>query len=625
MPSEGNGLLAVLLITGSRPGPKLVFHWPCAPSERHEPSDNAHAGDALESGPENLTGDGLEAESGSQKRRGGDQSKTILGYSIDGLEKLLSPGRWSDRKKFEVCLDGVTFLGHPVFAREDGTWSKSSQQRERASREATSTELSGQHSRDQSPTISRTAPSSVLITATPARTVPTFTHAESFDSHGDLSLATSMNSTSTASAVAAEQMNMFHVVFAITSDSKLSPMDLYQSIAKPLSKELHYCQQQSSFVAAESRNLLAMMTNGRMDTSSNAETWAQMASSSKLASALKEVYERIAMGETANVRLNEIAISLQLPLVGSDHAVEISPHHGLLLLEEKDTLLRDLAHADPSPLVPFIQGHTPTKSLQKLAARLSVPLADILHVVRHMLKWRKAKLIAPLHPRNTYVVSSDAPIDQLSKHSTQYARSFAGLPSLPQILRILSGRPIRYGMLISSKDHREMYMALLAWLARHGFVSQLKTFAWLRSSGDGSGAKTQPAVQRRTRPESGQSLLSPQLRPTADDDAVSVGSHQTTIIRTGSLQEASQDSENVATLVPEPLKPMEEEEVMLTRIKDKIVDSDLKDRFGSLLRYFDGQHALEDIAAREGLKRAQVEAWINELDATGSLVTYRSV
>jgi hypothetical protein len=42
------------------------------------------------------------------------------------------------------------------------------------------------------------------------------------------------------------------------------------------------------------------------------------------------------------------------------------------------------------------------------------------------------------------------------------------------------GRPLKFGALIQSRDHRVPYMEILAWLVRHELVAQLKTVGWLQ-------------------------------------------------------------------------------------------------------------------------------------------------
>jgi len=49
---------------------------------------------------------------------------TVLGFSTSGLEKMLSPSLDLRKRKFEIMLDELVFLGYPVFVREDGAWRK---------------------------------------------------------------------------------------------------------------------------------------------------------------------------------------------------------------------------------------------------------------------------------------------------------------------------------------------------------------------------------------------------------------------------------------------------------------------------------------------------------------------
>jgi hypothetical protein len=64
-------------------------------------------------------------------KRGGSKAHTFveeqynyaLGYSLDFLVDLLSPPRALCNRKFEVCVDELVFIGHPVCISSDGKWS----------------------------------------------------------------------------------------------------------------------------------------------------------------------------------------------------------------------------------------------------------------------------------------------------------------------------------------------------------------------------------------------------------------------------------------------------------------------------------------------------------------------
>lgn len=50
------------------------------------------------------------------------QYNYALGYSLDFLGDLLTPPRVACNRKFEVCVDELVFIGHPVCTNSDGKW-----------------------------------------------------------------------------------------------------------------------------------------------------------------------------------------------------------------------------------------------------------------------------------------------------------------------------------------------------------------------------------------------------------------------------------------------------------------------------------------------------------------------
>ena len=372
---------------------------------------------------------------------------------------------------------------------------------------------------------------------------------------------------------------------------------------------------------------------------SSAALCSQMLENSELAWALKEVYEKISNGRVAGIRLSGMDMSLQISSKANDseREHELGQHSGLLLLEDKDSLLRDLSHPDASPLAYFIREHTPTKSLQKQAIKLGIPVNDILYLAHHLIKWRKARAIPTLHPRNVYVVGPEAPLDRLEDYAVEYGRLFSALPSLLQVLKILSGRPLKYGMLIPSRDHRAPYMDILAYLVRCKFVVQLKTSGWLQAPTEPKKKTKDVEINKNRRPVSVASLLSPQLRP-VDDDTASVSSERTAIPvstveaatkqsgkakRVEDQAEEHGNSQVIPRIIANPSAPPKEDAEGLQRIIDSIEDEELCDRLPSLYRYFNGEAALEEIAAMEGLKRSRLETWLDQLQADGILMTFR--
>jgi predicted transcriptional regulator len=588
----------------------------------------------------------------------------LLGHSVETLEKLLSPGRWSDGKKFEISVDGVTFVGHPVYAFEDGRWNKDEHDAGKTPRPGDETEGSkffkatargkGRSFHDYSP-------------------IP-----GSLDSYMGPSLGTSMDSTSTTSGVVADQINMFHVVFVLKSSAHLAKDEtfaMYNDHARRLSRALHYCQKEYNYVTEQTRRLTALKLKVKSAAATDSDSWARMIETSELAWALQEIYFQTRKGEIASFRLHGMEISLQLKNRfpsdrTNDHAdsKELSPFSALLLLVPKQELLAELLHTDSLLLASFIRELKPTKNLLKHAAMLGAPIKDVLYLAHHLIKWRKARLLRmPLHQRNIYAISSTAPLSDLDVHMAEYELRFPGhLPSLPSMLRVLSGKAIHFGQLPPSRDHRIVYMDILAFLVKHGFVKQVLTHGWLRvplnyeppSSGD------EHEKQDRTRPFPIASLLSPHLRAAPDDDeTISVSSERTALPPTtpasrpstattahrsnqrlstatqfaiptipGPGEErdahAAAATATASTIILSPSDPSSGETRLISKVKRGLAagGGDAEKR-GELLElmlpHLDGDHCLEEIAAAIGRKRARVEECLAELEGQGLLARVR--
>ncbi|KAI5370565.1 putative nitrogen permease regulator 3 [Septoria linicola] len=646
---HGEGLVAILLITRTRPGPRLVFHYPENPSHS---TKSAH---------ENIDNDDSETESDDdQDRQQGSQHITssivpddarrnldgaprpyghfVLGRSMESLEKVLSPGRWCDRKKFEINLNGLTFVGHPVYASEDGDWvpKKTAPPSKSTSRDATDMAEPDLDSHD-------------LTSPRPPGKAHDFSHVpDSFESQENVPFATSMQTTSSTGSdpTTDGNMAMFHVVFALRGNGVQSQSEIqavYHEVIKKLSRALHYCQKQANYVGSQSRRILALTAKAKQTHGEGSDLWTQLVENSELAWAIKEVFDRLSRVEVAGIRLNGMGMALRLNDT-TEHDktnAKLEPLSAILLLESKEQLLEDLSHPEALPLAAFIREHTPTKSLEKHAAYVGTSVDDILYLASHLIKWRKARLITPLHQRNTYIVAHTAPVAELQEHISAYHRLFPTLPTLPNMLKVLSGKPIKYGLLIPSRDHRTAYMKILSYLVRHKFVIQLRAFGWLNLPHNLlDNPQPRDSVADRRQHAARYSLLSTRTRA-VDDDVISVGSEQTAIAAPSSplskqsrrlsreTQSSAQNStdkqKKVPILIADPHEPGEEHAKLFDALKTSIQDSEMRQALPQLILHLDGKHAFEEIAAKEGWKRAKVEEWLADLESKEYLITARYI
>lgn len=194
-------LVAIILITSSRAGPRFVYHYPPIPSptgtaHRQNPpsrstpkssdsspsSDNEDGSSSDEDEPErsetptrrpgdrNFRRLSTSSHASRSSRRGhlgspdpstsrslrderrGEGSEdhenppweSVLGLGTDVWEKLLCPTPSWHKRRFEVGVNDLAFVGWPVFVREDGTWRKKKRKRKKTQSQAAGSEAPGE-------------------------------------------------------------------------------------------------------------------------------------------------------------------------------------------------------------------------------------------------------------------------------------------------------------------------------------------------------------------------------------------------------------------------------------------------------------------------------------------------
>jgi hypothetical protein len=426
---------------------------------------------------------------------------------------------------------------------------------------------------------------------------------------------------------------------------------------------------------------------------------------SSLARAIYTVYNGISNSKIASVTLSpEVSVSLQIPPLTSisqfpmptdtsypglwlttadnlspadadeapSRAIEsphqiMAKHFALLLLDNEATILKDVEASGGAlgpALAHYIRCSKPNKSFAQISAASGISLANVQLLASHLVYWRRARAIPPLHQRDTYIVSPNCDLSKLAAATVAYASAFPTLPSLPKMLSALSGTPRPYYSFIPSKDHKETYFAILAWLLRGGWVTQLRSFARVkvtpeiklaveqtlrreelekymsigrRSSnssdennkrdsvgddGDDNGERISSSSSSLQSHESGDNTPVPGVREANDQYGLS----DSYLNRNTSLSKAS------LILFPHRASPVESRwlDDIMSRFPDEFLTSTelasktpskpstannesskdanseitLKKCWPRFVKYFNGHDALEKIAVREGLKRS---------------------
>ncbi|KAF2460886.1 nitrogen permease regulator of amino acid transport activity 3-domain-containing protein [Lineolata rhizophorae] len=490
--------------------------------------------------------DELEEGEGVGDRHGADkesargrsaQWERLLGYQVEGLEKLLSPPDAFNKRRFEVGTDNLVWLGCPIFIRPDGLWKK---RRKKVKKEGKangwedagcldkgSNQDGGTGPDSEEEADSRENGTDGTESSTARDRAPSLPYVEGFEpgyGHGLISGApsgvaskapseTGSDTRSASTAGHEHDMTMFNVVFVLNPPAleyQLRVKEMYDNVVRTFAKALRLEQAKSSYVEKESARILKLKDKAKENKTPMSTLWPHVIHQSSLAKALAIIYNAISCSKIAHVNLDFASDwSFQIPQpistpclptptspqmpglwlttanlsVDEDDGEVLSEHTALLLLEDTETLIKEVesdSREFAAPLAFFLRNSDPTKSLVKLSAACSISLQDVQYIARRLIYWRRARPIPPLHRRDTYIVSPNADLRALPAATAAYAARFPTLPSLPQILNSLSQSPRPYNFLIPTKAHRPAYMEILAWLMRGGWVTQLRTFAWLR-------------------------------------------------------------------------------------------------------------------------------------------------
>ncbi|KAI9838465.1 MAG: Nitrogen permease regulator 3 [Thelocarpon superellum] len=724
-------LVAVVLVINTKAGPRLVFHYPPYPRDDLPPTYSTGKGaypdsDSDSSDVEPVSSDDeLGISSGrpgrtrrsrnpletdehdsaddSRKRRArGPAWETLFGFPTSALESILAPGRYLNKKKFELYLEPLVYVSYPVYVREDGFWRKKKERKEKSEMTGDDAEGKAQgatsadaHAGTNGSTETNGHAGSIVSEAANGAAAGAGTDEGASDEEGR-----SMKEDDT------NAMSMYNVILVLNPpelEHSLRVNEMYEHVAKKLSKALKYEQARSSWVSRESDLILSLKERAKEDGIPMSSLWHSILSRSGLAKALSGVFLSISTSKIAHVFINDrFDVSLQIPQLASisvlpsivepqmpgvwlttaniyneeDDGVEentFARYSSLLLLDDVENIVKDIDRENGPPplansLVKFVNIVKPTMSFLDVSTTHSISLSDIQVLSSHLIFWRRARAIPPLHQRDIYIVSPNADMRALPSATEAYAARFPTLPSLPKMLAMLAGHPRPYRNFIPSKDHREAYLDILAWLMKGGWVTQLRTFAWVRVS-----AEVQAAVAREEstkfqlqRQLQAQSSVSASSSREGSDPPLDNGSEPTptfttsralstsTITPTISASVSASASASTNTVInptststsastPPPSPPLPSATLPSAKILHnptkatssvsaqlahiaRVVFADvpeLQEAWPRLLKYLNGRHALEKIAVREAMKQKEVWRLLGLAEQRGALLVTR--
>jgi hypothetical protein len=461
-------------------------------------------------------------DDGSGRYRGGDYDwNSVLGFKVDALEKILTPSEEYNKRRFELGVEGIVFVGAPMFVREDGLWKKL----KRKKKKKTALEQIEDGDLVSNLSISDEDPKPEPF-AYPPGFEPGYGHGTPSipGSAAPSEAGSETRSNSTAGHDDNPDMTMFNVVFVLKPPAleyQRRVKEMYDNVTRKYAKALKYEQARFQYVWKESKRIIDFKQRAKENGESISVTWRNITAASPLAKSIAVLYDAISNDKIAHIHFDATfntsfqipqamstpylpnALEPQMPglwlttsnvMLDEDEA-PMTQHAALLLLEDPEVLIKDLggeSSENGATIAGLIRRIIPTKSLLKISKKHGISAHDMEYIASHLVYWRRARLIDPLSQRDTYIVSPNADMNYLPSAAASFARQFPTLPSLSKFLSLLSGTPRIYKSFIPTYEHRDTYLEVLAWLMRGGWVTQLRTFAWIRVTPE---IKAQVAVE----------------------------------------------------------------------------------------------------------------------------------
>ena len=444
----------------------------------------------------------------------------------------------------------------------------------------------------------------------------------------------------------------------------------------------------------ESLQMLTLKTERPMKS-----LWHKILEKSSLAAAMRDIYVAISSNSIANVRFMSdppVRLSVQIPkpyflsvppdydeeaMLGAfittashlggnhdgDDSENLNKHSALLLLDDEDKIMAEV-RADggelKDPLLEYLKILKPTSSSVPLKCRTcwtlliahhrflqtsqanAISLSDIRILAQHLIYYRRAIPIPPLHARETYILSPNSDNHALPAAALAWSTAFPLAPPLPTFLANLSSAPRPYKTFAPSKTHRPIYMSMLAWLLRSGWVTPLRTFAWVivwpeiryeveyaldaerikaayqdaiidaieeaqaeaAASSSSTSVTGSPPAQTLSSEAFAEKARLHRLREKAKADQLAFSKRPKPI---ATASPSTNIQPHILALQPlvikDPYRANHVDSLYLDAISKRFKDEKTQKAWKKCMKYFDGKEALEGIALREGWKRK--EAW----------------
>lgn len=229
--------------------------------------EGAEGADQLELSRTRSVGQKREGQGKSVEAEGVLEWERVLGFNTESLEKLLSPPRGFNKRRFEVGLEGLVFLGAPMFVRADGLWKKKRRRHsERQDRHAAGDQDEAAQATDGRPQTDDPSDEDEGVDMRGGEEPFDPVLVSGFEPGYGHDLVSGSASEAGSANGHENDMSMFNVVFVLNPPAleyQLRVKEMYDNVVRKYAKVLKEEQARSSYVWKEAREILAMKQKAR--------------------------------------------------------------------------------------------------------------------------------------------------------------------------------------------------------------------------------------------------------------------------------------------------------------------------------------------------------------------------
>ncbi|RWS03767.1 hypothetical protein B4U79_05397 [Dinothrombium tinctorium] len=291
----------------------------------------------------------------------------------------------------------------------------------------------------------------------------------------------------------------FNIVFALKASASHDIVNSYHECSQRVAIALRFEEKRVGYLSEQTSLMLSLHDEvaSMPEEDSEESPYRLILEKSSLAADLKKMYDSLRNNGLVHLRINRwIEVSFCVPqkvhrltLNFSEFVPEIGPqqikrcleslrpYHAILLLVDAKELLMSLP-PDASPAFSkIIRWSSPFKNLLELSADSAVALPHVFHVVAQLITWAKVTVIYPLCESNMYIISPLAPTAIDSPLVKEFKREFNGADLFELMSKFSFGVTLcQLRDRMKTEEEQKILVRQVIWMLKSRLLLQIHTY-----------------------------------------------------------------------------------------------------------------------------------------------------